>query len=97
MWEFPGGKIAADETPLAALTRELAEEIGVEIDTAQAFMSLLHDYPDRAVAIDFFLVENWRNEPSGLEGQRLKWVPADALPKENLLPADQPVIDKLNA
>jgi 8-oxo-dGTP diphosphatase len=95
LWEFPGGKIGAEETPEAALARELGEEIGVQPLVSEHFMSLQHDYPDRLVSIDFFLVTDWKNEPTGLEGQELKWVSADALDAENLLPADLPVVEGL--
>ena len=95
LWEFPGGKIGAGESPEDALARELAEEIGVELEEVREFMSLKHEYPDRHVSIEFFLVEKWRNEPAGLEGQGLKWVRAEDLPGENLLPADLPVIEAL--
>ena len=95
LWEFPGGKIGNGEDPTDALARELAEEIGVEFDDVSEFMSLQHEYPDRHVAIAFFLIEKWRNEPRGLEGQRIKWVPASRLANENLLPADLPVVEKL--
>jgi len=95
LWEFPGGKIGAGETREAALARELAEEIGVQPLVSEHFMSLQHDYPDRLVSIDFFLITKWQNEPAGLEGQELKWVSADALEAENLLPADLPVVECL--
>ncbi len=95
MWEFPGGKIAAGESARAALRRELGEEIGVEIQRYREFMTLRHDYPDRSVAIDFFLVEAWRREASGREGQRLRWVRIDDLDAAALLPADGPVIAAL--
>ena len=95
LWEFPGGKIGNGEAPADALARELAEEIGIELDEVREFMSLRHEYPDRHVAIAFFIVEKWRNEPRGLEGQRIKWVPASELANEDLLPADLPVVDKL--
>ena len=95
LWEFPGGKIGDGEAPVDALSRELAEEIGVELEEFRAFMSLTHEYPDRHVSIEFFLVEKWRNEPAGLEGQDLKWVPTQDLGRENLLPADLPVVAAL--
>lgn len=95
MWEFPGGKIARDEQPAAALARELREEIGIDVLALRDFIELEHRYPDRHVSIRFFLVDEWRNRPAGLEGQRLKWVPAAGLAAENLLPADQPVIEAL--
>lgn len=95
MWEFPGGKIGAGESAEQALHRELAEELGVRLESSRHFMHLKHDYPDRSVSIDFFLVSAWRNEPEGLEGQRLRWVEAGGLADANLLPADRPVIEAL--
>ncbi len=95
MWEFPGGKIGADESAAQALARELEEELGIEIAGTEHFMHLDHDYPDRSVSIDFFLVRAWKNEPAGLEGQALRWVEAASLADQNLLPADVPVIAAL--
>jgi len=95
LWEFPGGKIRKNETSEAALKRELSEEIGVRPLQSEHFMSLQHDYPDRNVSIDFFLITEWQNDPRGLEGQDLKWVAADDLDAASLLPADLPVVDAL--
>ena len=95
MWEFPGGKIASNESAEQALARELGEELGIELQDSAHFMHLEHDYPDRSVSIDFFLVRSWKNDPEGLEGQQLRWVEAGALADQNLLPADVPVIAAL--
>lgn len=97
MWEFPGGKIGADESAAEALVRELEEELGIEAAGVEHFMHLDHDYPDRSVSIDFFLVRAWKNDPLGLEGQALRWVEAASLADQNLLPADVPVIEALEA
>ena len=95
MWEFPGGKIGDGESAVEALARELAEELGIGLGNTEHFMFLEHDYADRSVAIDFFLVQCWKGEPSGLEGQQLRWVDATGLADHNLLPADVPVIEAL--
>jgi 8-oxo-dGTP diphosphatase len=95
MWEFPGGKKAPGEPATDALNRELAEELGIESIESASFMKLTHDYPDRRVVIEFFLVTAWRNEPRGLEGQRLEWVPLAELDADRLLPADLPVVEAL--
>ena len=95
MWEFPGGKIASNESAEQALARELGEELGIELQDSAHFMHLEHDYPDRSVSIDFYLVRSWKNDPEGLEGQQLRWVEAGALADQNLLPADVPVIAAL--
>ena len=95
LWEFPGGKIGAGETAAAALGRELAEELGIEVTDHRPFMDLNHDYPDRAVRIEFFLVEAWHGKPAGREGQRLRWVHITDLDHAELLPADAPVVEAL--
>jgi 8-oxo-dGTP diphosphatase len=95
MWEFPGGKIGAGESAVQALARELEEELGIEVVAAEHFMHLDHDYPDRSVAIDFFLVTEWKGEPAGRDGQTLNWVQAESLADQGLLPADVPVIEAL--
>ena len=95
LWEFPGGKIASNETSLEALSRELAEELGIEITACASFMNLRHEYDDRVVSIEFFIVSDWNSEPIGREGQALRWVPRDRLDAAELLPADVPVVKAL--
>jgi 8-oxo-dGTP diphosphatase len=95
LWEFPGGKIASHETPLEALSRELAEELGIEVTACASFMNLRHEYDDRVVTIEFFIVSDWNSEPVGREGQALRWVPRNRLDADELLPADVPVIEAL--
>jgi len=95
LWEFPGGKIAAGESPQDALKRELIEELGVELTASEPFMDLHHEYPDRRVDLEFFMVSHWRGEPAGLEGQQIRWVHVADLDADELLPADAPVVDAL--
>lgn len=95
MWEFPGGKIAEGETAPQALSRELAEELGIEVTVCSSFMNLRHEYDDRIVTIEFFIVSEWNSEPVGREGQALRWVPAKSLDADQLLPADVPVVEAL--
>jgi 8-oxo-dGTP diphosphatase len=97
LWEFPGGKIDGAESPADALKRELAEELGIEITSAQPFMELHHEYPDRTVDLEFFLVTDWQGEPRGLESQGLRWVSPSELNIDELLPADAPVVSALNS
>jgi 8-oxo-dGTP diphosphatase len=95
LWEFPGGKIGAGESAADALRRELAEELGVTVTAAQPFMELHHEYPDRTVHLEFFLVTSWQGEPAGLEGQGIRWLSVSELDAGVLLPADAPVIEAL--
>ena len=95
MWEFPGGKIDTGETSSDALKRELSEELGIVVTAAQPFMELHHEYPDRTVDLEFFLIDDWQGEPHGLEGQRIRWLAPDELRADELLPADEPVVERL--
>ena len=95
LWEFPGGKIGDGETPVEALSRELAEELGIEVTTCASFMNLRHEYDDRVVTIEFFIVSDWLSEPVGREGQALRWVAREQLDADELLPADVPVVEAL--
>lgn len=92
MWEFPGGKIGVGETAAEALSRELDEELGIEVTDFRSFMNLRHEYNDRVVTIEFFVVSGWNHQPEGREGQAICWVPRDKLDAQNLLPADIPVV-----
>lgn len=95
LWEFPGGKIDPGESASEALSRELAEELGIEVTACSSFMNLRHAYPDRIVTIEFFIVEAWKREPTGCEGQTLRWVSRHQLDSAKLLPADLPVVEAL--
>ncbi len=77
------------------MSRELAEELGIEATAYSSFMNLRHEYDDRIVTIEFFIVSEWKCEPVGREGQELRWVPANLLKAEELLPADMPVVAAL--
>ena len=94
-WEFPGGKVAAGEAEEAALARELEEELGIEVVDARPMMRLTHRYPDRDVELSMWVVERYRGEPQGLDGQRLKWVPRTQLGGEDILEADRPFVAAL--
>jgi len=95
LWEFPGGKVDAGESPAEALHRELAEELGIKITASQPYMELHHEYPDRSVDLEFFLVTGWQGEPRGLESQVLRWVLPSELNPAEVLPADEPVLQKI--
>jgi 8-oxo-dGTP diphosphatase len=94
-WEFPGGKVAADESESAALVRELREELGVAVTGCRPFMRLSHEYDDRVVELSMWIVDVFSGEPSGLDGQALKWVAVEALGEEDILEADAPFVSAL--
>ena len=94
-WEFPGGKLDPGESEAAALTRELAEELGITVLRARPLMRLAHNYDDRRVDISLWVVETFSGTPAGLDGQQLKWVPPPTLHDEDMLAADVPFIAAL--
>jgi 8-oxo-dGTP diphosphatase len=94
-WEFPGGKVAAGETAFAALTRELREELGIEVHSATPLVRYRHEYPERTVVLDVWMVGDYSGEPLPLEGQPLRWESVGCLGEAGLLEADRPIIDLL--
>jgi len=94
-WEFPGGKLHDGEAPYAGLVRELREELGVEVHAAERLMRYAHEYADRTVWLDMWIVGAWSGEPRGLDGQALRWVEPARLADEDILEADQPIVAAL--
>jgi 8-oxo-dGTP diphosphatase len=94
-WEFPGGKSRPDEAPFTALHRELDEELGIDVRDAEAWFELAHDYPDKHVRLDIWRVKSFAGEITAREGQALRWVAADEFAGLQLLPADWPIVERL--
>ena len=89
LWEFPGGKLEAGETPRQALSRELHEELDIHVQQCRPLIRLRHDYPDKSVLLDVWRVDGFSGVPRGCEGQAVEWVavadlPARAFPAANL-------------
>lgn len=75
LWEFPGGKVEAGESPRDALARELEEEIALAVEQAEPFLMIDHDYGDKHVTLDVWRVTQFSGTPHGREGQEVAWVP----------------------
>lgn len=73
IWEFPGGKLRAGESPERALRRELAEELGIRVVAAEPYPAFDHAQPEYAVRLYPFLITDFTGTPEGLEGQSLRW------------------------
>lgn len=93
LWEFPGGKVEADEAPEAALVRELREELAIEIapDDLVPLTVASHAYPDFHLLMPVYLCQNWRGAVTPLEGQEIRWVKPDELGAYDMPPADEPL------
>ena len=96
-WEFPGGKVELGETTELALTREVKEELGVEIAKATPLIEIRHDYQDKSVLLDVWSTRYFEGEPKGLEGQTIKWCPIEALTDFDFPAANQTIIEAIQA
>ena len=97
LWEFPGGKVEAGESVAAALRRELHEELGIAVQTAEPWMHVRHAYADKTVLLDVWRVQSYDGEAQGREGQALAWVMPAALADWSFPAADRAIIDALTA
>lgn len=97
LWEFPGGKIEAGENPEAALCRELAEELNLNVEPSDlmplTFAS--HAYQDFHLLMPLWTTKRWQGEPVGQEGQNLAWVMAADLDRYPMPDADIPLVSVL--
>jgi 8-oxo-dGTP diphosphatase len=92
LWEFPGGKVEADESVEAALARELHEELGIVVGATRPLIKVRHDYPDKQVLLDVWEVSAFTGEPHGAEGQPLAWVSPRDLSDYEFPAANQPIV-----
>jgi 8-oxo-dGTP diphosphatase len=99
LWEFPGGKLDAGESPEEALCRELEEELGLVV-SPKALKPLTfasHRYETFHLLMPLYLCCDWEGEPQPREGQVIAWVDVRDLGAYPMPPADEPLIPILQA
>ncbi|CAI8219941.1 MAG: CTP pyrophosphohydrolase [Alphaproteobacteria bacterium] len=97
LWEFPGGKVEAGETPEAALIRELKEELSIDVTAAclapLSFAS--HVYDDFHLLMPLYVCRKWDGQIAPREGQITQWLRPRDLFDLPMPPADKPLIAAL--
>jgi 8-oxo-dGTP diphosphatase len=95
LWEFPGGKVEEGEAPVAALVRELREEIGVGVEVGRIWDALFHAYLAFDIVMLVYACRIVDGEPRTVEVADLRWLRPAQLPAWDILPADRPLVQRL--
>lgn len=96
-WEFPGGKVEAGETLVAAITRELDEELRITVNDPKFLLTIEHSYPDFDITMHCFVIEVLTRELELTEHIDSRWLAKDQLWDVDWATADVPVVEKLQA
>jgi len=95
-WEFPGGKVEADEAPEAALGRELGEELGIRARIDGEITRYEFQYPGRPrILLIFYRVVEFEGEPRNLDFEQLRWVAREELGELDFLDGDVDFVREL--
>lgn len=94
-WEFPGGKIEPDETPEAAIVREIREELDTEVEVVELLDTVEYDYPKFHLSMDCFICKIRSGDLVLKEHEAAKWLTKETLGSVEWLPADLGLVEKM--
>lgn len=94
-WEFPGGKIEPGESEVAALKRELFEEVGIIVIAHLPWLVIDHDYVDKAVSLKVHKITAFEGQPKGCEGQKIQWLAPSILSQLSVPKANERIVQAL--
>lgn len=95
-WEFPGGKVERGETTKEALTREILEEVGLEIQVNRLLRESFPEYPEIIVHMNFFACDILSGEATAIECAEIAWIKPDEFKLYEFPPADEGLIEMLS-
>ena len=97
LWEFPGGKQEASESLRECLARELMEELGIEVEEQEPFITVEHNYPGFHITLHTFRCRILRGEPRAIACAEWSWVKIDELARYTFSAADKKIVTKLQS
>ncbi len=97
LWEFPGGKVETGEPVQTALARELLEELNLVVQQVEPLLVTEHDYGDKHVTLDVWIVRSFSGAPEGREGQQLRWVRLADLHHYHFPAANLVIVERLQS
>ena len=95
LWEFVGGKVESSETKEQALIRECREELNVILSVGDAFMDLIHEYPDITVHLTLFNATIAEGKPQKLEHNDIQWITPSEIQNYEFCLADEEILARI--
>jgi len=95
-WEFPGGKLEKNESTREALSRELKEEVGIDVVNCEKWVTRNYSYEEHNVTLYFFKITKWNGKLTPKEGQKLLWINPSEVNKDTILPPNIFILNALS-